>query len=96
MAFTTLMLGQLFNVFNARSDQRSAFRGLFSNPWLWLAFGLSVAMHVAVMYVPFLQRAFSTRSLTLLDWAECTIVASTVLWAREATKAAAAVRRRAA
>jgi Ca2+-transporting ATPase len=95
MAFTTLMLGQLFNVFNARSDERSAFRGLFSNPWLWLAIGLSVAMHVAVIYAPFLQRAFSTRSLTLLDWVECTIVASTVLWAREASKAIAAVRRRA-
>ena len=37
MAFTTLMLFQLFNVFNARSDERSAFDGLFSNRWLWAA-----------------------------------------------------------
>ena len=35
MAFTTLVLGQLFNVFNARSDERSAFDGLFTNYWLW-------------------------------------------------------------
>ena len=35
MAFTTLMLFQLFNVFNARSDERSAFSGLFTNHWLW-------------------------------------------------------------
>ena len=35
MAFTTLMLFQLFNVFNARSDERSAFTGLFTNRWLW-------------------------------------------------------------
>ena len=35
MAFTTLMLFQLFNVFNARSDEESAFRGLFDNRWLW-------------------------------------------------------------
>jgi Ca2+-transporting ATPase len=35
MAFTTLMLFQLFNVFNARSDERSAFVGLFHNLWLW-------------------------------------------------------------
>ena len=34
MAFTTLMLFQLFNVFNARSDERSAFEGLFTNHWL--------------------------------------------------------------
>ena len=32
MAFTTLMLFQLFNVFNARSDEQSAFTGLLSQP----------------------------------------------------------------
>ena len=31
MAFTTLMLFQIFNVFNARSDERSAFVQLFTN-----------------------------------------------------------------
>ena len=36
MAFTTLMLFQLFNVLNARSDETSAFAGLFTN---WLAVG---------------------------------------------------------
>ena len=39
MAFTTLMLFQLFNVFNARSDERSAFSGLFTNRWLWISVG---------------------------------------------------------
>ena len=43
MAFTTLMMFQLFNVFNARSDERSAFDGLFRNHWLWAAIGLSLA-----------------------------------------------------
>src|SRR5262249_371050 len=37
MAFTTLMLFQMFNVFNARSDERSAFAHLFANGWLWAA-----------------------------------------------------------
>ena len=88
MAFTTLMLGQLFNVFNARSDERSAFDGFFSNGWLWAAVGLSLMLHVAVIYIPFLQRAFSTEGLTALDWLRCVSVASTVLWVRELTKAA--------
>jgi Ca2+-transporting ATPase len=35
MALTTLMLFQLFNVPNARSDDRSAFHDFFTNPWLW-------------------------------------------------------------
>jgi len=69
---------------------------VFSNPWLWAAIGLSVVMHVAVIYVPFLRRAFSTRSLTGMDWLVCTVVASTVLWAGEARKAVGLLRRRSA
>jgi Ca2+-transporting ATPase len=42
MAFTTLTTFQLFNAVNARSDEESAFRGLFRNQWLWAAIGLSV------------------------------------------------------
>ena len=37
VVFTTLVLAQLVNVFCSRSDEASAFRGLFANPWLWLA-----------------------------------------------------------
>jgi Ca2+-transporting ATPase len=86
MAFTTLMLFQMFNVFNARSDERSAFRGLFSNRWLWLAIILSVALQAAVVYVPVLQRAFSTMGMSLTDWLSCVAVASSVLWLRELSK----------
>jgi Ca2+-transporting ATPase len=95
MAFTTLTLGQLFNVFNARSDDRSALGGLFSNLWLWAAVGLSLALQVAVLYVPVLQRAFSTEALTATDWLRCAGVASTVLWFRELSKLVArAIQRR--
>jgi Ca2+-transporting ATPase len=86
MTFTTLMLFQLFNVFNARSDERSAFTGLFQNHWLWAAVLLSLALHVAVIYIPFLQQAFSTVSLSAVDWLCCTAVASSVLWLRELSK----------
>lgn len=34
-AFTVLVLAQLFNAFNARSETDSAFDGLFENMWLW-------------------------------------------------------------
>jgi Ca2+-transporting ATPase len=87
MAFTTLMMFQLFNVFNARSDTATAFRGLFVNTWLWGAVGLSLALHVAVIYAPFLQQAFSTTSLSPGDWVRCAVTASSVLWLRELSKA---------
>lgn len=86
MAFTTLVMFQLFNVFNARSDEQSAFVGLFGNRWLWLAVVLSLVLHAAVIYAPFLQQAFSTTALTATDWLTCTAVASSVLWLRELDK----------
>ena len=60
MAFTTLMFFQLFNVFNARSDEHSAFAGLFSQSLVVGRGRLSLLLQVAVIYVPFLQQAFST------------------------------------
>ena len=86
MTFTTLMLFQLFNVFNARSDEQSAFHGLFHNGWLWGAVGLSLLLQVAVIYVPFLQNAFSTANLSVSDWLRCAAIASSVLWLRESGK----------
>ncbi|HSL53763.1 MAG TPA: cation-translocating P-type ATPase, partial [Pyrinomonadaceae bacterium] len=49
MAFTTLVFFSLFNVLNARSDERSAFAGLFSNKWLWGAVLLSLLLQVTVV-----------------------------------------------
>ncbi|MGH7559501.1 MAG: cation-translocating P-type ATPase, partial [Gemmatimonadales bacterium] len=86
MAFTTLMLFQLFNVFNARSEDESAFRGIFANRWLWAAVLLSLLVHAAVIYAPFLQKAFSTVPLEPGDWLRCALVASSVLWLRELQK----------
>ena len=86
MAFTTLMLFQIFNVVNARSDEQSAFVHLFTNRWLWAALGGSLALQLLVVYVPFLQRAFGTVGLSGRDWLFCVAVASSVLWLREASK----------
>jgi Ca2+-transporting ATPase len=92
MAFTTLMLFQMFNVVNARSDERSAFVHLFTNKWLWLAICASIALQVAVVYVPFLQRAFGTVAMSAADWLFSVVVASSVLWLREIAKVVARAR----
>ena len=86
MTFTTLMLFQLFNVLNARSDERSAFVRLFTNRWLWIALGVSLVLQALVVYAPFLQRAFGTTSLNATDWLFCTAVASSVVWLREVSR----------
>jgi len=51
-AFTTLIFFSPFTVFNARSDERSVFVGLFSSKWLWGAVLLSLLLQAAVIYIP--------------------------------------------
>ncbi len=87
IAFTTLMLCQMFNVLNARSDDRSAFVHVFANGWLWAALAGSIGLQALVVHVPILQRAFGTVALSGADWAFCAAVASAVLWVRELSKA---------
>jgi Ca2+-transporting ATPase len=86
MAFTTLVFFQLFTVFNARSDEQSAFVGMFANRWLWGAVMLAVVLQIAVVHVPVLQQAFSTTDLSVGDWLQCAAVGSSVLWLRELSK----------
>ncbi len=76
MAFTTLMMFQLFDVYNCRSRRRSAFSGFFENKWLLVAIAFSLSAHVLVIYVPFLQMAFHTVPLSMTDWLIATGVSS--------------------
>ena len=85
-AFTVLVLAQLFNTFNSRSERVSAFRGLFTNRWLWAAIALSLLLQVLVVHIPLLNRAFGTTPLSAGDWVRCFAMASLVLWADELKK----------
>ncbi len=84
--FTVLVLAQLFNCFNARSDHTSAFSHLFVNRWLWASITLAVLLQVAVVHVGWLNLAFGTVPLSLDQWVLCVAVASGVLWASELRK----------
>ena len=86
--FTVLVLAQLFNAFNARSETGTAVHRLLANPWLWGAVGVSAALQVAVVHVPFLGRAFGTAPLSAGQWLVCVAMASSVLWVGEIRKAA--------
>jgi magnesium-transporting ATPase (P-type) len=84
--FTVLVLAQLFNCFNARSERRSAWQGLFANHWLWATVVLSAVLQVAVVHLGFLNRAFGTAPLSLAQWGVCVAMASGVLWFSELRK----------
>jgi Ca2+-transporting ATPase len=84
--FTVLVFTQLFNCFNARSENTSAFRHMFANHWLWGAIALSVLLQVAVINLGFLNVAFGTVPLTLDQWLICIAMGSVVLWVSELRK----------
>jgi len=85
-AFTVLVLAQLFNALNARSESASAFRGMFDNRWLWAAIALGVGLQVAVVHWAPLNRAFSTTPMTIEQWLICLTMGSLVLWFSEMRK----------
>jgi Ca2+-transporting ATPase len=85
--FTVLVMAQLFNCFNARSETASAFRSLFVNRWLWGAIALSALLQVAVVHLQPLNVAFGTAPLSLQQWAVCVVMGSSVLWVGELRKA---------
>jgi magnesium-transporting ATPase (P-type) len=85
--FTVLVIAQLFNCLNARSEMTSAFRGAFANRWLWLAIAASAALQVAAVHLPVFNVAFATVPLTLREWLICIAMASSVFWVGELRKA---------
>jgi P-type Ca2+ transporter type 2C len=86
MAFTTLMMFQLFDVYNCRSRRRSAFARFFTNKWLLVAIAFSLGTHLLVIYLPVMQEAFHTVPLSLRDWMVATGVSASLLVAMEVAK----------
>ena len=94
VAFTTLVLAQLWNCLNARSDHASFVHHLFANRLLWAAIAVSLLLQVAVVHVPLLNDAFDTTGLSLAQWGVCAALGATVLVAGEAYKAVLRARAR--
>ncbi len=68
-AFATLVMIEMANALNSRSDHASVFRmNFFSNPWLILAIFTSVLLTFAFTTVPFLKHALETASLAPKEW----------------------------
>jgi Ca2+-transporting ATPase len=87
MAFTTLMVFEMFVVFTCRSQSHPLHKiGFFSNPWLIISVIISLLLQIVVLQVPFLQQMFSVVPLTLNDWFTIVIFSSIVFVAEELRK----------
>ena len=87
LAFTTFVLFQFFNVFNARTEHGTAFnRQFFANGKLWTALIGVVGLQVVVVHWGPAQEIFRTTDLSAADWGLTIAVAASVLLLEEAHK----------
>ncbi|CAG0929375.1 H+-transporting ATPase [Thermoflexales bacterium] len=69
MAFVTLALSELPIAYTSRSERYPLYRlGFFTNKWMQRAVLLSLALILAVVFVPFLNEPFNTVPLALEQW----------------------------
>lgn len=88
MAFVTLVFGELTRAYAVRSETRSIFKiGLFSNSAMNKAFVVSLAMQLAVLFIPFLQPIFNIHTLTGLEWLIVVLLSLVPLVVSEINKA---------
>ena len=76
----------VFKAYNFRSDIHSIFRRPFANKWLNMAVAWEMVLLVLIIYVPFLQKPFSTHPLSYQEWILVIVAAATVIPVLEITK----------
>ena len=91
MAFLTLSMIEIFHSFNLRSRLLSVFSIRKQNKWLWGTLLFSLLITAAVIFVPFLNRAFSFQPISLTEYLVAMALALSVIPVVEIEKA---VRRR--
>jgi Ca2+-transporting ATPase len=88
MTFTVLAFLQLGHLLAIRSERDAFHVGFWRNPLLLGAVALTVALQLAVLYVPFLNRLLSTEPLTLAELGFCVAVSAVGFVAVELEKLA--------
>ncbi len=80
MSVTSLMFFQVFYLLNCRSFRFSLFRmGVFSNPYILLGIGFVVLAQIGFVYLPFMNRLFSSSPINLEGWLVSVAIAFSIL-----------------
>ena len=87
MAFLTLSMIEVFHSFNMRSRTASLFSLKKQNLWLWGTLAFSLLITAAVIFIPFLNTAFSFQPITMTEYLIAMALALTVLPIVEIEKA---------
>ena len=88
LAFCSLVAFEWFRAFNARSDEYTVSKlGIFRNRWLVISITVAIMLQLAVIYVPFLQVAFSTVPLGIDKWGIALLAGGSLFVIEETRKA---------
>jgi len=72
IAVNIFVFGEIFYLFNCRSLRFSMFRiGFFSNKLLLLGVFCMIVLQLFYTYMPFMNTAFHSEPITLMDWVFC-------------------------
>ncbi len=88
MAVNVFIIGEMFYLFNCRSLKYPVRKlGFFSNPSVLLGSALMLLFQTAFTYLPFMNRAFSSAPLKLVDWLMCVMIGIIIYFVIETEKA---------
>ncbi|KAJ5818341.1 hypothetical protein N7474_003932 [Penicillium riverlandense] len=87
VSLSILVVIEMLNAMNALSSSESLFTFfLGNNPMLVYAITLSMALHFAILYIPFLQSLFSILPLGVIEWEAVLAISAPVILIDEALK----------
>jgi len=89
MAVNTLVLGQVFYLFNSRFLRESSLRLdlLFTNRVVWIAIGVLAVLQLLFVYTPFMNLWFHSAPIAVRDWLLPIGIGFAIFLAVEAEKA---------
>lgn len=64
----TVALSKVFYLFNIRTSESAFSKASFTNPKAFLIISVMVVLQLLLTFVPFMQAAFSTESISLVGW----------------------------
>ena len=86
LVFTSLVVFEMMNVFNCKSEFRSVFRtNPFNNPLLLFSILFSILLQLIVLYTP-LSSFFKTVPLSLEDWTRIILAGFIIIFSGEILK----------
>ncbi len=87
LTFAGIVVAQAGNVLACRTSKQSIFKtSLRTNKWIILGIAAQLGILSLLVYVPVMQRIFTTAPLTLIDWAFLLSLAVIVVFAEEVRK----------